>query len=337
MAKNPKIEAFERTLQQVEKEYGKGAIMRLGDTGTRLEVSAVPTGSIALDVALGVGGFPRGRITEIYGAEASGKSTVALHAVARIQAEGGVAVYLDTENAFDPTYAQHIGVDPERLYISQPSTAEETLEMTDMLIRSGGTDLVVIDSVAALVPKAELEGEMGDSFVGLQARLMSQALRKLAGNIHKTNSIVIFINQLRQKIGVMFGNPETTTGGQALKFYATVRLDLRRKEALKQGEQIIGNRIIAKVVKNKVAPPFRTAEFDILFGKGIWKETDLLDTATQHNIVTRQGNWYVFGNTQIGQGRLGAAKFLEEHPDMAIKLEKEIRRRIFGDEGKKEK
>lgn len=337
MAKSQRLEAFERTLQQVEKEYGKGAIMRLGETGTRLDVSTVSTGSIALDIALGVGGFPRGRIIEIFGAEASGKTTVALHAVAEVQKEGGVAVYLDTENAFDPTYAQNIGVDAQRLYISQPSTAEETLEMTDMLIRSGGADLVVIDSVAALVPKAELEGEMGESFVGLQARLMSQALRKLAGNIHKTNSTVIFINQLRQKIGVMFGNPETTTGGQALKFYATVRLDLRRKEALKHGDQVVGNRVVAKVVKNKVAPPFRSAEFDILFGRGIWHETDLLDTGTMYNIVSRQGNYYTFGGLQIGQGRLGAAKFLQDHPEVAAKLEKEIRRKFFKNEGQKEK
>jgi recombination protein RecA len=337
MAKSPKSEAFERTLQQVEKEYGKGAIMRLGDTGARLEVCTIPSGSLALDIAMGVGGFPRGRIVEVYGAEASGKSTVALHAVAKVQAEGGVAIYLDTENAFDPAYAQSIGVNPDRLYISQPATAEETLEMTDMLIRSGGTDLVVIDSVAALVPKAELEGEMGESFMGLQARLMSQALRKLAGNIHKTNAIVLFINQLRQKIGVMFGNPETTTGGQALKFYATIRLDLRRKESLKQGDQIIGNRIVAKVVKNKVAPPFRNAEFDILFGRGIWREGDLVDTAVAHNVVARQGNWFVFGNTQLGQGRAGAAKFLEDHPDVAEKLEKDIRQKVFAHEGKKGK
>jgi recombination protein RecA len=337
MAKNPKIEAFEKTLQQVEKEYGKGAIMRLGDTGARLEVSTIPSGSLALDIAMGVGGFPRGRIVEIYGAEASGKTTVALHAVARAQSEGGVAVYLDTENAFDPTYAQNIGVDPQKLYISQPASAEEALEMTDMLIRSGGTDLVVVDSVAALVPKAELEGEMGESFMGLQARLMSQALRKLAGNIHKTNAIVIFINQLRHKIGVMFGNPETTTGGQALKFYATIRLDLRRKEALKQGEQVIGNRVTAKVVKNKVAPPFRTAEFDILFGRGIWKEADLLDTGVAQNVVARQGNWFVFGSVQLGQGRAAAVKFLEDNPEMAAKLEKEIRQRVFGNASKKDK
>ncbi len=326
-----KREVLEKTLTQIEKEFGKGAIMRLGDTSARLEVSTVPTGSLSLDIALGVGGFPRGRIIEIYGSEASGKSTLALHAVAEVQKRDGVAVYIDAENAFDPTYAEAIGVDPENLLISQPGSAEEALEMADMLVRSGGVDLVVVDSVAALVPRAELEGEMGESFVGMQARLMSQALRKLAGTIHRSQTIFIFINQLRQKIGVIFGNPETTPGGQALKYYSSIRIDMRRKEQLKRGDQVIGNRVVARVVKNKVAPPFRAAEFDILFGRGIWKGAEILDLGVRLGLIQKQGSWFSFGNRKLGQGRWSAVEALSQDPELQAELERRIREQALSD------
>ena len=321
---NDKKKAIDTAMAQLEKMYGKGSIMRLGDQ-TDLTVDYIPTGSLALDVALGIGGLPRGRIVEIYGPESSGKTTLALHVVAEAQKKGGEVAFVDAEHALDPTYARALGVRVEDMLISQPDTGEQALEITEALVRSGAIDVIVVDSVAALVPRAEIEGEMGDSYVGLHARLMSQALRKLTGAIGKTNTIVIFINQLREKVGVMYGNPEVTTGGRALKFYASVRIDVRRIEALKNGSEIIGNRTRAKVVKNKVAPPFREAEFDIMYGEGIAHEGELIDLGVKLDLVQKAGSWFSMGETRIGQGRDAAKKYLQENPDVAAKLEADIR------------
>ena len=321
---NDKKKAIDTAMAQIEKMYGKGSIMRLGDQ-TDLTVDYIPTGSLALDVALGIGGLPRGRIVEIYGPESSGKTTLALHVVAEAQKKGGEVAFVDAEHALDPTYARALGVRVEDMLISQPDTGEQALEITEALVRSGAIDVIVVDSVAALVPRAEIEGEMGDSYVGLHARLMSQALRKLTGAIGKTNTIVIFINQLREKVGVMYGNPEVTTGGRALKFYASVRIDVRRIEALKNGSEIIGNRTRAKVVKNKVAPPFREAEFDIMYGEGIAHEGELIDLGVKLDLVQKAGSWFSMGETRIGQGRDAAKKYLQENPDVAAKLEADIR------------
>ena len=319
-----KKKAIDTAMAQIEKMYGKGSIMRLGDQ-TDLAVDYIPTGSLALDVALGIGGLPKGRIVEIYGPESSGKTTLALHVVAEAQKKGGEVAFVDAEHALDPTYARALGVRVEDMLISQPDTGEQALEITEALVRSGAIDVIVVDSVAALVPRAEIEGEMGDSYVGLHARLMSQALRKLTGAIGKTNTIVIFINQLREKVGVMYGNPEVTTGGRALKFYASVRIDVRRIEALKNGSEIIGNRTRAKVVKNKVAPPFREAEFDIMYGEGIAHEGELIDLGVKLDLVQKAGSWFSMGETRIGQGRDAAKKYLQENPDVAAKLEADIR------------
>ncbi len=320
-----KKRALDSALAQIEKAYGKGSVMKLGDTEAALNVEAVPTGSLSLDVALGIGGFPKGRVIEIYGPESSGKTTVALHAVAEVQKLGGIAGFIDAEHALDPVYASNIGVDIDNLYISQPDDGEQALEITETLVRSGAVDIVVVDSVAALVPKAEIEGDMGDSHVGLQARLMSQALRKLTAIISRSNCIVIFINQLREKVGVMFGNPETTTGGRALKFYSSVRLDVRRIESLKAAGEVIGNRTRVKVVKNKVAPPFKEAEFDIMFGQGISKEGDILDLACNCNVVNKSGSWFAYEGEKIGQGRENAKQFLKENPDVAEEIELRVR------------
>ncbi len=317
--------ALEAALGQIEKQYGKGTVMKLGDSANNMNVEAVPTGSLSLDIALGVGGIPRGRIVEIYGPESSGKTTVALHMVAEVQKRGGIAGFIDAEHALDPVYARNIGVDIDNLYISQPDSGEQALEITETMVRSGAVDIIIVDSVAALVPKAEIDGDMGDSHVGLQARMMSQACRKLTAVISKTNCIVIFINQLREKVGVMFGNPETTTGGRALKFYASVRLDVRRIEALKQSGEMIGNHTRIKVVKNKVAPPFREAEFDIMFGKGISREADILDLAANLNIIQKSGAWYAYQGEKIGQGRENAKQFLAEHPDICAEAENKVR------------
>ncbi len=319
-----KEKALEMALAQIDKQWGKGAIMRLGQS-ERLTVEAIPTGAIALDIALGVGGAPKGRITEIYGPESSGKTTLALHLVAEAQKAGGIAAYIDAEHALDPEYARNLGVNIDSLLVSQPATGEEALEITDGLVRSGAVALIVIDSVAALVPKAEIEGEMGDSHMGLQARMMSQAMRKLSGNVNKTNCAIIFINQLREKIGVMFGNPETTPGGRALKFYASVRLDIRRIETLKQGTDSVGNRVKVKVAKNKVAPPFRQAEFDIMFGKGISRSGGILDMALELGFASKSGSFFSYGETRIGQGRENAKQFLENNPDMMAEIEARIR------------
>ena len=319
-----KKRAIETAMSQIEKMYGKGSIMRLGDQ-TNLSVDVVPTGSLALDVALGVGGLPRGRVIEIYGPESSGKTTLALHVVAEAQRKGGEVAFVDAEHALDPTYARALGVDIDSMLISQPDTGEQALEITEALVRSGAIDVIVVDSVAALVPRAEIEGEMGDSYVGLHARLMSQALRKLTGAIGKTNTIVIFINQLREKVGVMYGNPEVTTGGRALKFYSSVRIDVRRVEALKNGSEVVGNRTRAKVVKNKMAPPFREAEFDIMYGEGIVREGELLDLGVRLDFVQKAGSWFSMGETRIGQGRDAAKKYLLDNPDVAEKLEADIR------------
>ena len=319
-----KKRAIETAMSQIEKMYGKGSIMRLGDQ-TNLSVDVVPTGSLALDVALGVGGLPRGRVIEIYGPESSGKTTLALHVVAEAQKKGGEVAFVDAEHALDPTYARALGVDIDSMLISQPDTGEQALEITEALVRSGAIDVIVVDSVAALVPRAEIEGEMGDSDVGLHARLMSQALRKLTGAIGKTNTIVIFINQLREKVGVMYGNPEVTTGGRALKFYSSVRIDVRRVEALKNGSEVVGNRTRAKVVKNKMAPPFREAEFDIMYGEGIVREGELLDLGVRLDFVQKAGSWFSMGETRIGQGRDAAKKYLLENPEVAEKLEADIR------------
>ena len=322
--KDDKLKALEAALGQIEKQYGKGAVMKLGDTA-HMQVETVPTGSLSLDIALGLGGVPKGRIIEIYGPESSGKTTVALHMVAEVQKRGGVAGFIDAEHALDPAYAKNIGVDIDNLYISQPDCGEQALEITETMVRSGAVDIVIVDSVAALVPKAEIDGDMGDSHMGLQARLMSQALRKLTAVISKSNCIVIFINQLREKLGVMFGNPETTTGGRALKFYASIRLDVRRTEALKQGGEVVGNHTRVKVVKNKVAPPFKEAEFDIMFGKGIVKEGDLIDMASNLGIIAKSGAWYAYEGEKIGQGRENAKTFLATHPEVADEVERKIR------------
>lgn len=325
MANEDKLKALDAALANIEKQFGKGTVMKLGDTAANMNVEAVPTGSLSLDLALGIGGVPKGRIIEIYGPESSGKTTVALHVVAEVQKNGGIAGFIDAEHALDPVYAGNIGVDINNLYISQPDNGEQALEITETMVRSGAVDVIIVDSVAALVPKAEIDGEMGDSHVGLQARLMSQALRKLTAVISKSNCVVIFINQLREKVGVMFGNPETTTGGRALKFYSSVRLDVRRIETLKQNGEVIGNRTRVKVVKNKVAPPFREAEFDIMFGKGISKTGDILDLAVKENIVIKSGAWFSYNGEKIGQGRENSKIFLEEHPDIAAEVEQKVR------------
>ena len=316
--------ALEAALSQIDKQFGKGAIMRLGQAD-KLITEAISTGSVALDIALGVGGIPKGRITEVYGPESSGKTTLALHLVAEAQRTGGICAYVDAEHALDPEYAKRLGVDINSLLVSQPSTGEEALEITDGLVRSGAVALIVIDSVAALVPKAEIEGEMGDSHMGLQARMMSQAMRKLSGSVSKTNTVIIFINQLREKIGVMFGNPETQPGGKALKFYASVRLDIRRVETLKQGTDMVGNRVKVKVVKNKVAPPFRQAEFDIMFGTGISRSGGILDMAIELGIANKSGSWFTYGDTRVGQGRENAKQFLDEHPEVMAEMEAKVR------------
>lgn len=322
---NDRQAALEMALKQIEKQFGKGSIMRLGEASAAMNIETVSTGSIALDIALGVGGLPRGRIVEIYGPESSGKTTVALHCVAEVQKRGGQAAFIDAEHALDPAYASKLGVNIDELLISQPDTGEQALEIAEALVRSGAVDIVVVDSVAALVPKNELEGDMGDSHVGLQARLMSQALRKLAGAISKSKTIAIFINQIREKVGVMFGNPETTTGGRALKFYATVRLDVRRAEALKQGNDVVGNRTRIKVVKNKVAPPFKQADVDIMFGEGISREGSIIDMAADVDIIQKSGAWYSFGDERLGQGRENAKVYLKEHPEIAEEIEQQVR------------
>ena len=319
--------ALATALSQIDKSFGKGSVMRLGDD-TRPPVAVIPTGSTALDVALGIGGLPRGRVVEIYGPESSGKTTVALHAVASAQKAGGNAAFIDAEHALDPVYAKALGVDTDNLLVSQPDTGEQALEITDMLIRSGGLDIIVVDSVAALVPKAEIEGEMGDSHVGLQARLMSQALRKITGALSATGTTAIFINQLREKIGVFFGNPETTTGGKALKFYASVRIDVRRTQTLKDGDQPVGNRTKAKVVKNKMAPPFKQAEFDILYGQGISREGSLIDLGVEHGIVRKSGAWFTYEGDQLGQGKENSRQFLKDNPDLAAEIEDKILRAL---------
>ncbi len=317
--------ALEAAITKIEKDFGKGSVMKLGDHGRNLNVETVPTGSLSLDIALGLGGVPKGRVVEIYGPESSGKTTVALHMVAEVQKRGGIAGFIDAEHALDPVYARNIGVDIDNLYISQPDNGEQALEITETMVRSGAVDIIIVDSVAALVPKAEIDGDMGDSHVGLQARLMSQALRKLTAVISKSNCVVIFINQLREKVGVMFGNPETTTGGRALKFYASVRMDVRRIETLKQNGEMIGNRTRIKVVKNKIAPPFKEAEFDIMFGKGISREGDILDLAAECEIVRKSGAWYAYEGDKIGQGRENAKSFLSEHPDIMEEVERRVR------------
>jgi len=323
-AANDREKALDAALAQIERQFGKGSIMRLGEEG-RMPIEVIPTGSIALDIALGIGGLPRGRIVEIYGPESSGKTTLALHAIASVQAAGGLAAFIDAEHALDPDYASRLGIDLDSLYVSQPDTGEQALEICDTLVRSGAIDLIVIDSVAALVPRAEIEGEMGDSHVGLQARLMSQALRKMAGALSNTNTTCIFINQLREKIGVMFGSPETTTGGKALKFYSSVRLDVRRIETLKGGTEAVGNRTRVKVVKNKVAPPFKQAEFDILYGEGISREGSLIDIGVDAGIVRKSGAWYTYEGDQLGQGKENARTFLKDNPDLANEIEKRIK------------
>ena len=325
MINEEKQKALEAALGHIEKQYGKGSVMKLGESGANMQVETVPTGSLSLDIALGVGGVPKGRIIEIFGPESSGKTTVALHMVAEVQKRGGIAGFIDAEHALDPVYAKNIGVDIDELYISQPDNGEQALEITETMVRSGAVDIVIVDSVAALVPKAEIDGDMGDSHVGLQARLMSQALRKLTAVISKSNCVVIFINQLREKVGVMFGNPETTTGGRALKFYSSIRLDVRRVETLKQGGEMVGNHTRIKVVKNKVAPPFKQAEFDIMFGTGISKEGDILDLAADCGIVNKSGAWYAYNGDKIGQGRENAKIFLKEHTDICDEIEKQVR------------
>lgn len=320
-----KDKALEAALGHIEKQFGKGAIMKLGDSSKQMNVEVVPTGSLSLDVALGVGGVPKGRIIEVYGPESSGKTTVALHMVAEVQKRGGIAGYIDAEHAMDPVYAKALGVNIDELYISQPDNGEQALEIAETMVRCGAIDIVIVDSVAALVPKAEIEGEMGDSHVGLQARLMSQALRKLTGITNKSKCTVVFINQLREKIGVTYGNPETTTGGRALKFYASVRIDIRKADVLKQGTDLVGNRVKVKIAKNKVAPPFKVAEFDIIYGQGISKEGDILDLAADVNIVNKSGAWYSYKETRIGQGRENAKQFLKEHEDMCLEVENLVR------------
>ena len=325
MAREEKLKALESALAQIEKQFGKGTVMKLGENNAHMNIETVPTGALSLDIALGLGGLPKGRIIEIYGPESSGKTTVALHAVAEVQKRGGIAGFIDAEHALDPVYAKNIGVDIDNLYISQPDNGEQALEITETMVRSGAVDIVIVDSVAALVPKAEIDGEMGDSHVGLQARLMSQALRKLTAVISKSNCIVIFINQLREKVGVMFGNPETTTGGRALKFYSSVRMDVRRIESLKMNGEVIGNRTRIKVVKNKIAPPFREAEFDIMFGQGISKEGDILDIAANEGIVQKTGAWFAYNESKIGQGRENAKTFLKNNPEVLAEIENKVR------------
>ena len=326
-AKNDREKALEAVLGQIDKAYGKGSVMRLGDE-TRAPIEVIPTGSVALDAALGIGGLPRGRVVEIYGPESSGKTTVALHAVASAQKAGGVAAFIDAEHALDPEYAKKLGVDTDALLVSQPDTGEQALEIMDMLVGSGALDIIVIDSVAALVPRAEIEGEMGDSHVGLQARLMSQALRKITGRLSASKTTAIFINQLREKIGVFFGSPETTTGGKALKFYASVRIDIRRIETLKEGTNAVGNRTRCKIVKNKMAPPFKQAEFDILYGHGISKEGSLIDMGVEHNLVKKSGAWFTYDGDQLGQGKENARRFLRDNPDLANELERQILQKL---------
>jgi len=316
--------ALEMALKQIEKQFGKGSVMKLGEKTDR-RISTSPSGSLALDVALGIGGYPRGRVVEIYGPESSGKTTVALHAIAEVQAEGGQAAFIDAEHALDPVYAQNLGVNIDELLLSQPDTGEQALEIAEALVRSGAVDIIVVDSVAALVPKAEIEGEMGDAHVGLQARLMSQALRKLSGAINKSNTIAIFINQIREKVGVMFGNPETTPGGRALKFYSSVRLEVRRAETLKQGNEMVGNKTKIKVVKNKVAPPFRVAEVDIMYGEGISREGEIIDIGSELDIVQKSGSWYSYNNERVGQGRENAKLFLKENPAVRLDIQQKIR------------
>ena len=330
--KEEKLKALDAAISHIEKQYGKGSVMKLGDNSAHMNVEAVPTGSLSLDLALGIGGLPKGRIIEIYGPESSGKTTVALHAVAEVQKRGGIAGFIDAEHALDPVYAKNIGVDIDNLYISQPDCGEQALEIAETMVRSGAVDIVIVDSVAALVPKAEIDGDMGDSHVGLQARLMSQALRKLTSIVSKSNCIVIFINQLREKIGVMFGNPETTTGGRALKFYSSVRLDVRRVEALKQGGEVVGNHTRVKIVKNKVAPPFKEAEFDIMFGQGISKEGDILDLATDAGIINKSGAWYAYNGEKIGQGRENAKNYLKENPLICEEVEAKVRAKYSPEE-----
>lgn len=325
MDRGEKIKALDAAISQIEKQYGKGAVMKLGDSSANMNVEAIPTGSLSLDLALGIGGIPKGRIVEIYGPESSGKTTVTLHMIAEVQKRGGIAGFIDAEHALDPAYAKNIGVDIDNLYISQPDCGEQALEITETMVRSGAIDIVVVDSVAALVPKQEIDGDMGDAVMGAQARLMSQAMRKLTAVISKTNCTVIFINQLREKLGVMFGNPETTTGGRALKFYSSVRLDVRRTEAIKQGGEVIGNRTKVKIVKNKVAPPFKEAEFDIMFGKGISKTGDILDLAADNGIIVKSGAWYAYEGNKIGQGRENTKQYLIENPEICDEIEQKVR------------
>ena len=325
MDNSEKLKALDAAISKIEKDFGKGAIMKLGDKSKNMDVETVPTGSLSLDLALGLGGLPKGRVVEIYGPESSGKTTVTLHMVAEVQKRGGIAGFIDAEHALDPSYARRIGVDIDNLYISQPDNGEQALEITEMMVRSGAVDIIVVDSVAALVPKAEIDGDMGDSHVGLQARLMSQALRKLTAIISKSNCIVIFINQLREKVGVMFGSSETTTGGRALKFYSSIRMDIRRIEAIKQGGEIVGNRTRVKVVKNKVAPPFKEAEFDIMFGKGISREGDILDLAANTGIVNKSGAWYSYNDAKIGQGRENTKNYFRENPEIMEEIEHKVR------------
>ncbi|MCR4683970.1 MAG: recombinase RecA [Lachnospiraceae bacterium] len=325
MEREEKLKALDAALAQIEKQFGKGSVMKLGDNNSNMNIETVPTGSLSLDIALGLGGIPKGRIIEIYGPESSGKTTVTLHMIAEVQKRGGIAGFIDAEHALDPVYAKNIGVDIDNLYISQPDNGEQALEITETMVRSGAVDIVVVDSVAAIVPKAEIDGEMGDSHVGLQARLMSQALRKLTAVISKSNCTVIFINQLREKIGVMFGNPETTTGGRALKFYSSVRMDVRRIETLKQGGEVVGNRTRIKVVKNKIAPPFKEAEFDIMFGKGISSEGDILDLAANCDIISKSGAWYAYEGNKIGQGRENTKQYLIDNPEVCAEIEQKVR------------
>ena len=325
MERDEKLKALDAALGQIERQFGKGAVMKLGDPSVQMNVETIPTGSLSLDLALGLGGIPKGRIIEIYGPESSGKTTVTLHMIAEVQKRGGIAGFIDAEHALDPVYAKNIGVDIDNLYISQPDCGEQALEITETMVRSGAVDIIVVDSVAALVPKAEIDGDMGDSHVGLQARLMSQALRKLTAVISKSNCTVIFINQLREKVGIMFGNPETTTGGRALKFYSSVRLDVRRIESLKQGGEVIGNRTRVKVVKNKIAPPFKEAEFDIMFGEGISVVGDILDLAADNNIINKSGAWYAYEGNKIGQGRENAKQYLKDNPEVCAEVERKVR------------
>ena len=325
MSDENKKKALDAAIAKLEKDFGKGTVMKLGDPAAQVQVETVPTGSLSLDIALGMGGVPKGRIVEIYGPESSGKTTVALHMIAEVQKRGGIAGFIDAEHALDPVYAKNIGVDIDELYISQPDSGDQALEITETMVRSGAIDIIVVDSVAALVPKQEIEGDMGDSHVGLQARLISQALRKLTPVISKSNCVVIFINQLREKVGVMFGNPETTTGGRALKFYASVRMDVRRIETLKQGGEMVGNRVRVKIVKNKIAPPFKEAEFDIMFGKGISREGDILDLAANVDVINKSGAWYAYNGEKIGQGRENAKTYLASHPEIMEEVEEKVR------------